>query len=319
LGGIYNGELAQIRYRNAFLIYNPRAGKLHRHHGQLLQRIIGQLEQCGHQVTAIPTTGPNTAAGLAREALSKNADAILVAGGDGTINEAINGMIGSRVPVGIIPVGTANVLGCELRIKGGAVGAARALGTWVPRQVAAGRLQNEANPDGRYFLAMAGIGLDAKIVYEVRAELKQRFGKAAYWLAGFGQLGRRFPEFDARVNDRPVTCSFALASRVKNYGGDLEIATGASLLEDQFEAVLFEGRQSWVFMRYLLGVLSKRLGGMKGVTVARVREMDFAAARDPRIYVQVDGEFAGRLPAIVSIEPGALTLLVPPGFVSQNG
>ena len=58
---------------------------------------------------------------------------------------------------------------------------------------------------------------------------------------------------------------------------------------------------------------------MKGVTVARVRSLDFAAASDPRIYVQVDGEYAGRLPAAVSIEPGVLTLLVPPGFVSTNG
>jgi diacylglycerol kinase (ATP) len=311
--------LTKVRYRNAFLIYNPRAGKLNRNQGQLLQRIIGKLESRGHQVTAIPTTGPNTAGGLAREAVSKDADVILTAGGDGTINETVNGMIGSSVPLGIIPVGTANVLGCELRIKGGAVGAAAAIETWAPRRIAAGLLRNEANPDGRYFLAMAGIGLDAKIVYEVRAELKQRFGKAAYWLAGFGQLGREFPEFDARVNDRPVLCSFALASRVKNYGGDLEIATGASLLEDEFEAVLFEGRQSWIFMRYLLGALARRLGKMKGVTVTRVRNLDFSAASDPRIYVQVDGEFAGRLPASVSIEPDALTLLVPPGFVSPNG
>lgn len=311
--------MAQVRYRNAFLIYNPRAGKLHRHRGQLLQRITGKLESRGHLVTAIPTTGPNTAGGLTREAVSKNADVILVAGGDGTINEAINGMIGSSVPLGIIPVGTANVLGTELRIKGGPVGAAGALEKWVPARVAAGLLRNEANPDGRYFLAMAGIGLDAKIVYEVRAELKNRFGKAAYWLAGFGQLGKKFPEFDTRVNGHAVTCSFALASRVKNYGGDLEIAAGASLLEDEFEAVLFEGRQSWIFMRYFLGVLTRRVGKMKGVTVARVRSLDFAAASDPRIYVQVDGEYAGRLPAAVSIEPGVLTLLVPPGFVSTNG
>lgn len=311
--------MTQVRYRNAFLIYNPRAGRLNRNQGQLLQRIIDKLESRGHTVTAIPTVGPNTAGRLAREAVSKSADVVLVAGGDGTINEALNGMIGSSVPLGVIPVGTANVLGCELRIKGGPIGAARGLEDWVPRRVAVGRLQNEANPDGRYFLAMAGIGLDAKIVYEVRAELKQRFGKVAYWLAGFGQLGKEFPEFAACVDNHAITCSFALASRVKNYGGDLEIATGASLLGDEFEAVLFEGRRSWVFLRYFLGVLSRRLRKMKGVTVTRVRKLNFAVPANPRIYVQVDGEFAGRLPAAISIEPEALTLLMPPAFVPPHG
>jgi diacylglycerol kinase family enzyme len=270
-------------------------------------------------VTAVPTTGPDTAGDLVRGAIRDGADVILVAGGDGTINEAIQGMAGSQIPLGVIPVGTANVLGCEMRVKGGPEGAARALGSWVPRRISMGFLRNEANPHGRFFLLMAGIGLDAHIVYGVKPDLKRRFGKAAYWMAGFGQLGKTFPEFEASANGRSVRASFALASRVRNYGGDLEIANGASLLADTFEAVLFEGRQSWMFMKYFAGVLVGRHGSMKGVSVIRTSSLELRCPTDPSIYVQVDGESAGSLPADITIAPETLSLLVPPAFVRSHG
>jgi YegS/Rv2252/BmrU family lipid kinase len=311
--------LATARYEHAYLIYNPRAGKFNRNGGQLLQRIIRAASAHGHRLTPLETTGPHSATELARTAVERGADLILAAGGDGTINEVLNGVVHTTVPLGVLPAGTANVLGVELNVEGGAVGAARDIDRYVPRRIAVGRLRNAANPQGRYFALMLGAGLDAHIVYEIKAEAKARFGKAAYWLAGFGQLGRRFPEFAVEMDGRRVQCSFALASRVRNYGGDITIARGASLLEDSFEAVLFQGAQSWLYLRYFMGVLTGRLDRMKGVTLARVSELELECASDPRIYVQVDGEFAGHLPARVEIVPDALTLLMPPGFAHRDG
>lgn len=302
------------RYENAFLIYNPRAGKLNRNQGQLLQRIIEALAQHGHRVTPVQTTGPRTAQDIARRCIENGADCVLAAGGDGTMNEVLNGVAGSNVPMGIIPAGTANVLGVELRIAGGAVGAANELHEYVPRRISLGCIRNAANPDGRYFGLMLGAGLDAMIVYSINADLKSRFGKGAYWLAGFSQLGKRFPVFTTTISERQHRCSFALASRVRNYGGDITIAPTASLLDEDFELVLFEGEQSWVYLRYFLGILTSRLARTAGVTLCRAKQLRLDCASDPRIYVQVDGEYAGSLPAEVQLVPDALTLLVPPRF-----
>jgi diacylglycerol kinase family enzyme len=161
---------------------------------------------------------------------------------------------------------------------------------------------------------MAGVGLDAHIVYNLDLNLKAAWGKLAYWYAGFGNIGRKLASFDVRVDGRTLRSSFALASRVRNYGGDLEIARNASLLDNEFEMVLFEGENASGYLKYLAGVLLRRAEGMQGVSVLRVRSAEFLAPADSRVYVQVDGEYAGRLPARVEIVDSSLTLLVPPEF-----
>src|SRR5581483_11511254 len=105
--------------------------------------------------------------------------------------------------------------------------------------------------------------LDAHIVYNINAAMKNALGKVAYWISAFGQLGRHLPPFQVDVDGERYECSFALASRVRNYGGDLEIARGISLLEHQFELVLFEGESAFPYLRYFLGVLTHRLDRMK--------------------------------------------------------
>ena len=165
---------------------------------------------------------------------------------------------------------------------------------------------------------MAGAGLDAFIVYSLDTSLKRRFGKVAYWLAGFKQFGRTLEEFPVSVNGREYQCSFALISKVRNYGGDLEIAQEVSLLDDEFEVVLFHGRQSWRYVGYLAAVASRRLGMMKGITVLRAREVEMSQCTDDRVFVQVDGEFAGHLPARVEIVPDSISLLVPPQYIRSR-
>ena len=297
-------------------MYNPRAGKFNRERGQLLQRTIEKLKAQGHNVIAIPTTGPGAATAIARDCAGKGAQLVIAAGGDGTINEVANGLVGTEVPLAILPGGTANVLAVELEIGTGILHAARCMHEWGPERVSVGLLSNAV--EERYFLMMAGAGLDAMILYNIDAALKARIGKAAYWLAGFSQLGKTLPEFQVRSDGHQSTCSFALASRVRNYGGDLWIARGASLFSDVFELVLFEGPAAVFYMKYLFGVLTGRLVHMKGVSVVRTDTLHLESPTDIGIYVQVDGEFAGRLPARLSIVPRALTVLVPPSFRAHH-
>ena len=249
--------------------------------------------------------------------MDSGADLILVAGGDGTINEVINGVAPSRVPVGIVPAGTANVLACELGISRRYQQAVHSIPQCVQERVALGRLRN-AEGEERFFLMMVGVGLDAEIVYNINATLKAWTGKFAYWVGGFSHLLKYLSQFDTTVQGRTVRCGFALASRVKNYGGDLEIARGANLLEDDFEAVLFQGRNPIRYMVYFLGVVAGLHPRMKGICVERARRMEFSAPGDARIYIQVDGEFAGHLPASIEIVPDALSLLVPADFRNRT-
>jgi len=243
---------------------------------------------------------------------------ILAAGGDGTINEVVSGMVHSSVPLGILPAGTANVLANELAIGNTMEGAARSLHQCVPQRIALGLL---STPDGkarRHFLLMAGAGLDAEIVHGINLKLKDALGKIAYWVGGFSKVGSRLAEFTVKTESQEFLVSFALASRVRNYGGDLEIAPTISLLDDQFELVLFKGASSFTFLKYMMGVVLKQHQKMRGVTILRTRKAVFGAPAGSTIHLQVDGEYAGLAPGTVEIVPNALTLLVPPGFSSRR-
>jgi len=305
---------SNVTHRNIALIYNPFAGGLQGSKSSRLLDAERALGKYGAEVETIATDAPRSAGGIVTRAIASGADLIVVAGGDGTINEAAEGLVGSDVPLAILPAGTANVMACEMGVTTNLAKAAEALLSYPAEQISLGRIQSR-DRDPRYFLLMAGAGLDAHIVYSLNYSLKRKLGKVAYWLAGFSQFGKKFPEFTARIDGKDYLSSFALISKVRNYGGDLEIAREVSLLDDEFEVVLFHGRESWRYVKYLAAVAIQRLQGVKGVTVLRTREVELSQAASDRVFVQVDGEFAGHLPAKVEIVPAALTLLVPPNYV----
>jgi YegS/Rv2252/BmrU family lipid kinase len=275
-----------------------------------LARAAEVLRGAGHNLTISPTAGPGTATEIAREHVSAGADLILAAGGDGTINEVAEGLVHTQVPLGILPGGTANVLATELGLRG-LQGTARRLDEFRPHRISVGHVTCRGGAVSRHFLLMVGVGLDADIVYHVSLPLKARTGKLSYWVAGWGMLGRRLAQFEVEVRGKRSTSSFALVSKVRNYGGDLEIARDVSLFDDSFEVILFEGTSAFPYLKYLAGVMLNRLHGMKGVTISRAECVTFSGPRDERIYVQVDGEFLGPLPARVRVVPDALTMLVP--------
>ncbi len=305
------------RFRNITLIYNPFAGGLRGRKSHRLLDAEQALGKYGAQVKTIATDAPRSAGKLAAQAIARGADLIVAAGGDGTINEITDGMAGTDVPLGILPAGTANVLACEMKISANLAKAAAELLHYPAERISTGRIRT-SDEDPRYFLMMAGAGLDAMIVYSISAPLKQKLGKVAYWLAGFQQFGRTLTEFPVRIDGREYLASFALISKVRNYGGDLEIAREVSLLDDEFEVVLFHGRESWRYVMYLAAVAARRVKGIKGITVLRTREVEMSPGTDARVFVQVDGEYAGHLPAQVEIVPSSLSLLVHPQYAEAR-
>jgi diacylglycerol kinase family enzyme len=265
-------------------------------------------------VTVAPTTGPETAGAIAREHIDRGADLVIVAGGDGTINEAAEGMLHSDVPLAILPGGTANVLANETGLGSRIEGVATRLEECRPRRISVGHLTCGGGRVSRHFLLMAGIGFDAYVVHHVDRSLKLRTGKLAYWVAGLSLMGRPFAEFHAEIHGEKRQCSFALVSKVRNYGGDFKIARSVSLFDDRFEVVLFEGRPSVRYVKYFTGMMLNCLSRMKGVTVLRADCVTLSGPRGRCVYVQIDGESAGCLPAEIRIVPDALTLLAPPEY-----
>lgn len=303
--------------RNARLIYNPEAGALRRHGQRLLDRTTEQLRQAGIHAELVATTGPRTGGAIARElAEREGVDTILVAGGDGTINEVMNGLVHTDVALGVLPAGTANVLANEMRI-----------GTWQKALAAIPLLRTVRIPVGRvvtaaegerYFLMMAGAGFDARMVHTVSRELKRSIGKLAYWVAGFSQIGRNLEQMLVTVNGRTHQASFCLASRVRNYGGDLSIAPSIHITDEDIEVILFEGRFTATYLAHLFSIISGRLDAADRITVVRSRQLALRPAADDPVHLHVDGEHVGLLPATISVEPAALNLLAPPGYL-ENG
>lgn len=303
------------RFEKVFLIYNPVAGKLLRHPDQF-QQAVSHLREQYRSLEVLPTTGPGAASELARQSRDAGADLVIVAGGDGTLNEALHGLAGSDVTCGVLPGGTANVLAVEVGIGGNLRRAAQRLSGWTPVSVPLGRLIPPSGPP-RYFLLMAGAGLDAVIVNRVSTPLKRRYGKLAYWTGGFSLLGQKLQEFEVVVNGSSYRASFALASRVKNYGGDLTIAYRANLLEPEFDVVLFEGTSTFRYLKYFAAVLLRLAGTVNGVHRLRTDRLELRPLNNG-IPIQLDGEAAGELPAHLEIASESLNMLVPPAFIRAN-
>jgi YegS/Rv2252/BmrU family lipid kinase len=247
----------------------------------------------------LPTRSAGDAANRAREAEAQGADLLIVLGGDGTVNEVVNGK--PRIPLAVLPGGTANCLSVELGLGKDIEHAARKLGAYEPREVAVGRVGE------RRFLLMCGVGLDARIVYDVSLSLKRRAGKLAYWASGFSQFTHSLDALEVEVEGRRYRAGYLLASRIKNYGGDLEIARGASLERGDFEVVLFEGTNPLRYAWYMLGVAAGRAQAMRGATTLAARSVKLLTPA----HVQIDGEYLGRGPVEIDLAPEKLRLLMP--------
>ncbi len=311
--GFYNrteGAILNARYDKGILLFNPAAGRI-RSRPARVDEAFEALQRLAGSLTVVATEGPGTAGRQAAEAIAKGADLILVAGGDGTVNEALQGMVGSHAALGIIPSGTADVTAMEIGLGKQTRTALPALLRSQPQRIAVGALKAGDGPE-RYFLAMAGVGLDASIVRRVSPGFKRRFGKLSYWYAGFATLGQALPEFSATVDGERVRASFALLSRVKNYGGDLEIARHADIRKPKLALVMFEGPNTFRYLKYFGGVLLNRLDGMSGVRLKLVDELTVEAEAGGGPDLQVDGEYAGLGAARVRVVDTALTLLMPP-------
>ncbi len=298
---------------DAVLIYNPAAGRLRGRHREELNRARATLRELSVEVALQETVGPGSATELARAAALGGRKLVIACGGDGTINEVVNGLAGSQVPMAVLPGGTANVLAKELGIPWDTHHAARLVPGGTLRRIALGvATWPDSSRPPRYFISLAGAGPDGQLVNAVDPSVKKRVGILAYWAEGFKQLATySFPEFRVTTAERQGTATLVVVGRTKHYGGPVRITTEADLFSEQFEVLSVATRSR---LRYALNFTSLLLGmhrGRKENTFWKTSRVQCEAVNGSALYAQVDGEPIGRLPVEFRIVPDALTLVVP--------
>lgn len=251
---------------------------------------------------------------------------VVACGGDGTINEVVNGIAGTDTPLAVLPAGTANILAKELGIPWNIPAAARLIARGKLARIALGlaqwratEKQGTAIPMQRYFLCVSGAGPDGAIVHGIDVTRKLRVGILAYWLEGLRQFFTYpFPLFSIESPEKTVTASLLVVGRTKYYGGPFRITVGASLFEDDFELVAYTRRSRMGVLSCLPAIWLGRLHRVKGIHIWKTSRFACRPVDGAEIFSQLDGEPATALPVEFSIVPDALTLVLPEGF-SDNG
>ncbi len=283
------------------IIFNPAAGGRRR---RLFEAVLTRLRAYGCTISVRETGGSGDAERLAAAAASNDHDLLVVAGGDGTINEAINGLDGAAIPITILPLGTANALAAEIGQKIDPEAIARTIATGTPQPISLG------SANGRRFLLMAGVGLDARIVQSVSLPLKRWIGKGAYALAFLRQWLRfGFPRYDVAIDGAHYHPASVIVANARSYAGRYVCAPDADLRSPTFQVCLFERPGRLWAMAYgaaLLAGFLPKLGGYRIVSGQRIE-----ISGPPADPVQGDGDIIAQLDVLIEVLPNALKLVYP--------
>ncbi|HBK08527.1 MAG TPA: diacylglycerol kinase [Acetobacteraceae bacterium] len=286
------------------IIFNPVAG---RRRANLLWRVLDILVANGVRLDLAETHRAGHAEALAREASRRGEQMVVAAGGDGTIAEVANGLMGSTARLGVIPLGTANVLAHELGLPFAPKSVAAALAFGRTRTLWPG-LAN--GPDGvRVFVQMLGVGFDAHVVHNLPFPLKKMFGKGAYVMQSLRELARyNFPVIRLRIDDTVTETGSVIISKGRLYGGRFRLAADAAPGEPGFSVVLFDHTGPGAALMYGTALPLNLLGHAPGVRHVRAQRIDFL--QNIAVPAQTDGDDAGPSPLWVCNAPGPIQVVM---------
>ncbi len=300
--------------RRLLVIRNPTAG---RRHPRVFDAVLAQVRASGLAIDVVDTEARGDAERLARDADATRYDVVVAAGGDGTINEVVNGLMtrpADDLALGIIALGTANVLAREIGVGTHIEKLAAALTRGDSTPVMAGKLTDAAGTDS-YFLLMVGAGFDAHVVAGVGTDLKRRFGKGAYVWRSLVEMARyRDRRYRVSVDGASYDVASAVVSNGRFYGGAFVVAPAADLRRPVLSVCLFERGGRTQVMRYGAALVMGRLPAASGYRVVEgqhVRIDSVAPSGGGIEPVQVDGDHTAALPVIVAVAPRRLRLLMP--------
>jgi YegS/Rv2252/BmrU family lipid kinase len=296
------------------VIFNPAA------RGNKARHFRRHLDEIGGQCALKATAAPGDARRLAAEAVGEGYDLIVAAGGDGTVNEVLNG-IGdapdgfARARLGVLPLGTMNVFARELEISFRFERAWEVLRRGNEIKIDLPRVEFSANGkiERRYFIQLAGAGLDARAIELVDWRHKKKVGPLAYVVAGLKALREKKPQITAREDASPTGVNSAgeliLVGNGKFYGGPFEIFPQADLRDGLLDVCVLP-RVNWLtLLRCVPGFVARRK--LPETLVRRFRAATFELSGDTAASFELDGELAGKLPAKFSVERGRLHVVAP--------
>ncbi len=325
--------------RKAALIYNPASGRQRHLRLEKVESAAAVLRAAGVEANLIATRGPNSGGAQAQEVIAAGHDTIFVCGGDGTLNDVLQGVVcdgpesndGRRdVALGIIPLGTGNVVASDQRISWDPAEAARQQLKFAPRRIAVGKIEyhdrGTSQQKVRYFTAMAGVGVDGEMAYRISAQTKTTYGLFAYYFEMIRlSLMHSYLPFDVEVADagtgeRKKATAFQVAAvRISNFGGPLKrMVLDSALTRDDLQLVLFKTKNRLEHFYFMSGRALGQNWQVPGVELIHTKDIicrpieGAAASSRGSIYAQADGDFLGALPARITVVPDAFNLLMPP-------
>jgi len=292
------------------LIYNPTAGALRRDPGKL-ERLTRVLARQGIDVVRLPTKRVGDATQLTRQSVNDGAEIVIVCGGDGTINEAAQSLVGTETALAVWPCGTANVLARELRLPCDENALSELIAGQRARTISVGRAVKPDTGWQRYFLLMAGIGLDATIVNGVDPGLKRLIGAGAYLASGLDYLARLpLTPFSIDLNGRRHESTFTVISNAASYAVCFTLAPDAAVDDDKLDVCVFNSRSRLAYLTYaFLSMARGRHTRSSNVVYQPAREVK--ANSNDEALVQLDGDVMGTLPMRFEIMPQALRIIAP--------
>lgn len=286
------------------IVFNPAAGRRRTH---LLWRVLDVMAANGLRLELAKTTWPGHATELAREAAVSGSMLVVAAGGDGTIAEVARGLAGSECRLGVIPLGTANVLAHELCLPFAPRAVAAALAFGRTRLVWPGRVRRPVGAE-LLFVQMLGAGFDAQVVHAMPVWLKRSFGSSAYVAQGLREIVRyRFAPIRIEVDGVVIEAGSVIVTKGRLYGGRYELAPGAQPGMRGFTVAVFDRSGPWSALMYGAALPLNLLPHMPGLRLLKAGEVIVSSAHIP---AQTDGDPAGEAPFTVTDSPEPIAVVV---------
>jgi diacylglycerol kinase (ATP) len=289
------------------LIANPVSGGDAR---PRIQRAVAELQKLGAEVDPYLTAGSGDARVVAAKAVAEGFDRIVAAGGDGTLNEVVNGAADSEVPIAFLPFGTVNVFALEAGIPKQLEQACALAVHGLSRRITLGKI------NGDLFLLMASAGWDAEVVAAVRSGLKRLIGRLAYAVSALETLLRRGPvPLELITHEgKHLTGYGAVVSNCRYYGGRYMVTPGASMLRNDLEVCLLREGGRLAIVKFAAALLLKR---PLMPPLVEFYTITSAMLQGQNIAVQVDGDSRGTLPAKIEVVPEAVAMVLPDAACSN--
>ena len=297
----------------ACVIFNPAA------RGEKSRQFRARLDTLAAECACKKTAAAGDARRLATEAIAEGYELVIAAGGDGTLNEVLNGIGDApdgfeRVRLGLLPLGTVNVFARELKLPLQLDAAWETIRRGRETRVDLAYAEFTANgkPERRYFAQLAGAGLDARAIELVSWPLKKKIGPLAYVVAGLKALSEKRSTITASNRQHHLTGELILIGNGRLYGGDYEILEGADLRDGCLHVCAFPRVGWWTLLRCAVPLLL--WGRLPEGAVRRFRGTEFTLTSETPTAFELDGELVGRLPASFAIKPQALRVRTPGGI-----